>query len=53
VGLAWGVRKDDAALLELLDAHIENTRRSIGWNRLVVSYFGEDAIEILRQAGTR
>jgi ABC-type amino acid transport substrate-binding protein len=51
--LAWGVRKDDSELLALLDAHIENTRRSIGWNRLVVSYFGEDAVEILRKAGTR
>ena len=51
--LAWGVRKDDGELLALLNAHIENTRRSIGWNRLVVSYFGEDSVEILRKAGTR
>jgi membrane-bound lytic murein transglycosylase F len=51
--LAWGVRKDDGTLLELLDSHIENTRRSIGWNRLVVAYFGEDSVEVLRKAGTR
>jgi len=51
--LAWGLRPDDGALRELVDAHLENTRRSIGWNRLVVSYFGEDAVEILRKAGAR
>lgn len=51
--LAWGVRKEDEVLRHALDEYIENTRRSIGWNRLVVSYFGSDAVEILRQAGAR
>jgi len=51
--LAWGVRKDDEDLRRALDEYLENTRRSIGWNRLVVSYFGSDAVEILRQAGER
>jgi len=48
--LAWGVRKQDAALKAALDEYIENTRHTLTWNRLVVKYFGEAAPEILRRA---
>jgi ABC-type amino acid transport substrate-binding protein len=48
--LAWGVRKQDRELKRALDEYIENTRRSLAWNRLVVKYFGEAALEILRRA---
>jgi ABC-type amino acid transport substrate-binding protein len=48
--LAWGVRKQDAALLQHLNEYIENTRRSATWSRLVVKYFGAAAPEVLRKA---
>ena len=40
--LAFGVRKEDAALLAALDAYIENLRRTATWNRLVLKYFGDE-----------
>jgi ABC-type amino acid transport substrate-binding protein len=48
--LAYGVRKESAALLEALDEYLANTRRSGTWNRLAVKYFGPTAPEILRRA---
>jgi ABC-type amino acid transport substrate-binding protein len=48
--LAFGVRKEDGALLSALDAYIDNVRRTATWNRLVVKYFGASAPEVLRQA---
>lgn len=48
--LAYGVRKEDAALLAALNAYIVNLRRTPTWNRLVVKYFGEAAPEVLRKA---
>lgn len=48
--LAWGVRKDDAALLRALDAYIANVRKSPVWSRLVVKYFGEAALDLLKKA---
>ena len=48
--LADGVRKDSSALLQALDTYIENTRKTLTWNRLVVKYFGQSAPEILRLA---
>ena len=48
--LAYGLRKEDAALLAALDAYIENLRRTATWNRLVLKYFGESAPEVLRKA---
>jgi len=50
--LAYGVRKEDAALRSALDQYIENLRRTATWNRLVVKYFGESAPEILKRART-
>jgi len=49
---AYGVRKDDAALLAALSEYVENLRRTTTWNRLVVKYFGASAPEILKKART-
>ena len=48
--LAYGMRKEDMALLHALDAYIGNLRKTPTWSRLVVKYFGEAAPEILRKA---
>jgi ABC-type amino acid transport substrate-binding protein len=48
--LAYGVRKEDTALLQALNEYVENLRRTPTWNRLVVKYLGESAPEILRKA---
>jgi ABC-type amino acid transport substrate-binding protein len=50
--LAYGVRKGDAELLKVLDAYIENLRRTPTWSRLVVKYFGEMAPNVLKKART-
>jgi ABC-type amino acid transport substrate-binding protein len=46
---AWGVRKSDPELHQALDAYLENVRRT-SWSRLVVKYFGEDALKVLGRA---
>jgi polar amino acid transport system substrate-binding protein len=46
--LAYAVAKEDKELLNALNDYLENTRRSGTWNRLVVKYFGEEAIGILK-----
>ena len=48
--LAWGIRKGDHALKEVLSSYVSSTRRTATWSRLVVKYFGEDAPALLRQA---
>jgi ABC-type amino acid transport substrate-binding protein len=48
--LAYGVRKEDTALLQALNEYIDNVRRTPTWSRLVVEYFGNSAPEILRKA---
>jgi len=48
--LAYGVRKQDSALLAALNEYIDNVRRTATWSRLVVKYFGEAALDILNQA---
>jgi len=50
---AWGVRKSDTALRDALNEHLQLARRTGAWNRLVVKYFGQAAIEILKQAESR
>jgi ABC-type amino acid transport substrate-binding protein len=47
-GLAYAVRNADAASLGALDEYIANLRRTPSWNRLVVKYFGDLALDILR-----
>jgi ABC-type amino acid transport substrate-binding protein len=48
--IALGVRKEDQALRSALNDYIANLRRTPTWNRLVVKYFGDRAIEVLRRA---
>jgi ABC-type amino acid transport substrate-binding protein len=48
--LAYGVRREDLALLAALNTYIENVRKTPTWSRLVVKYFGEKAPEILKKA---
>lgn len=48
--LAYGVRRQDKALLAALNEYISNLRHSTAWNRLVVKYFGDAAPEVLRRA---
>ena len=48
--LAYGVRKEDTALLAALNEYITNMRRTPTWNRLVVKYFGQAAPDVLRKA---
>ena len=45
--VAWGVRKEDAALRAALDQHLANVRKSASWNLLLVKYFGEQAPLVL------
>ncbi|MCM2258104.1 MAG: transporter substrate-binding domain-containing protein, partial [Vicinamibacteria bacterium] len=47
--LAWGVRKQDVTLKVELDQFLGNLRKSPTWNRLVVKYFGESALELLKR----
>src|SRR5688572_2340314 len=47
---AFGVRKGDNVLLEALDGHIELLNQTGHWNRLVVKYFGANAVDILKKA---
>ena len=48
--MAYGVRKQDPELLRALNEYIDNLRRTPTWNRLVVKYFGEAALEVLNTA---
>jgi ABC-type amino acid transport substrate-binding protein len=48
--VAWAVRKEDAALRVALDDYLANVRRSPSWSRLVVQYFGDQALTVLGRA---
>ncbi len=48
--LAYGVRKTEPTLKRDLDEYLANLRRTPTWSRLVVKYFGEQALEILKTA---
>jgi ABC-type amino acid transport substrate-binding protein len=47
---AWGVRKEDAQLRRALDDYLDNVRKTPSWGRLVVKYFGEQALQVLGRA---
>jgi ABC-type amino acid transport substrate-binding protein len=47
---AWAVRKGDDLLLRGLDEYVENLRRTPSWGRLAVTYFGDDALNLLGRA---
>jgi membrane-bound lytic murein transglycosylase F len=51
-GRAWALRKDTPALLHALDEYITNVRRTPTWNRLVVKYYGDLALEVLKASAT-
>jgi polar amino acid transport system substrate-binding protein len=50
---AWGVRKEDQELTKALDDYLANLRRTASWSRLVVKYFGEQALTVLGRAQAR
>lgn len=47
---AWAVRKTDPDLRRALDDHLEASRRTGSWSRLVVKYYGEAALRVLDRA---
>jgi ABC-type amino acid transport substrate-binding protein len=47
--LAFALRKDSPELRAALDEYVSNVRRSPTWSRLVVKYFGDNALEVLRR----
>jgi ABC-type amino acid transport substrate-binding protein len=51
--LAFAVRRQDTNLLSALNDHISGVRQSGVWSRLVVKYFGADALDLLKQARSK
>jgi histidine transport system substrate-binding protein len=47
---AWGVQRDAPQLRHALNEYITNFRQSGAWNRLVVKYYGDLALEVLKKA---
>ena len=45
--IAWAVRKQDPALRAALDEYLGNVRRGSSWSRLIVKYFGDQALQVL------
>jgi hypothetical protein len=45
--VAWAVRKQDGVLREELDAYLGNVRRGPSWSRLIIKYFGDQALSVL------
>lgn len=50
---AWGVRQRDVELKRQLDDYLQNTKRTPTWSRLVVKYFGDDALRVLGRSEPR
>jgi hypothetical protein len=50
---AWGLRPQDRELREALDGYLRLKKQSASWSRLVVKYFGADALAILDRASGR
>jgi ABC-type amino acid transport substrate-binding protein len=48
--LAFAVRKEDAQLLAAINDQVSDLRRSGAWSRLVVKYFGANALDLLKGA---
>jgi ABC-type amino acid transport substrate-binding protein len=48
---SWAVRKADLRLRGALNEYLRDLRNSPAWSRLVVKYFGEDALAVLGRAG--
>jgi ABC-type amino acid transport substrate-binding protein len=49
-GPGWATRKEAVHLHQALEEYIENLRRTATWNRLVVKYYGEVALAVLRKS---
>jgi ABC-type amino acid transport substrate-binding protein len=47
---AWALRKTDPELKRALDEHLDQSRRTGSWSRLVVKYYGEAALKVLDRA---
>lgn len=50
---AWGLRKQDAGLKAALNQYLGALRLGPSWSRLVVSYFGDDALTVIGKARTK
>jgi ABC-type amino acid transport substrate-binding protein len=50
VSAAWAVRPTDVELRAALDAYLALKKQSMGFSRLVVKYFGKEAMTILDRA---
>ena len=50
---AWGVRKSSPKLRQALSDYVESLRKTASWSRLVLQYFGPDALTALGRARTR
>jgi ABC-type amino acid transport substrate-binding protein len=48
--VAWAVRRQDRALRDALDRYLGNVRRGPTWSRLIVKYFGDQALSVLGRA---
>ncbi len=46
----FGVRKSDPELQKAIDEYLGNLRKTGSWSRLVVKYFGNDALAVLGRA---
>jgi len=47
VSAGWGLRKEDKALQAALNEYLANARKGSSWSRLVVKYFGSQALQAL------
>jgi ABC-type amino acid transport substrate-binding protein len=47
---AWAIRKEDVKLKAAFDEYLVNFRKGPSWSRLVVKYFGEQALTVLGRA---
>jgi len=45
---AWGLRKSDDDLEAAVNEYLSNVRKTPTWSRLVVKYFGEQALRVLK-----
>jgi ABC-type amino acid transport substrate-binding protein len=50
---AWGLRKGNTKLRDALNEHLGVVRSTGAWRRFVVKYFGEAAVDMLKQAESR
>jgi len=47
---AWAIRKEDNSLEAALNEYLDNLRKGPSWSRLVVKYFGDQALAVLGRA---